>query len=296
MVDLLRVAGGVLEGLLRALDALPLPASRSDTPPVENARTGSGASIGPFRWEAEMLDPVARQVRKLAPWLDAPAALVAEVPAAVGVVDLLGVRFDRRALVRRVEADVRPVLSPLRIRVLHALLKGPRPVDALAAIVGSRAEPLMRSTLRPLETAELIELEAGHARSTGLWLPVGQRVVAVELKLTKWRDALNQADNFSRSADEAWVVIDAMKAAPARAAMLEFAERGVGLAVIGTDERIEVLLRPAQARPDPWLRALIAERALAATDDATALFIPSRRARISRPRLESDPRAVSVVS
>jgi hypothetical protein len=271
------------------LESLVLPDRQQEIDDVAAA-----APLRRFRWEAEMLDPVAKSMPTLAPWFEAPAALIAEVPAAVGVVDLLGVRFDARALRRRVEADVRPVLSPLRVRVLHALLVGPRPVDELAASVGTHAEALMRSTLGPLEEAELVELEGGEVQSTGLWLPVAQRVVAVELKLTKWRDALIQADNFRRSADESWVVVDAARAGAARAATLEFAEHGVGLAVATVDGRVDVVLPAPRARPEGWLHALIAERALAATDDAMPLFSGSRRSR--RPRLESDPRAVAVVA
>lgn len=291
MIDVRRTAGAVASFLKRVSQPVP-DTDEADLVPVGHAAASR------FRWEAEMLGPVVTNARILAPWLDRPSALVAEVPAAVGIVDLLGIRFNRRVLNQRIEGDVRPVLSPLRVRVLYALLTGPAPIDELAASVGSNGEALMRSTLRPLHAAELIELEDGIARATGLWRPVAGRVVAVELKLSKWRDALSQADNSGHSADERWVVLDAARAAGALAALDEFSERGVGLAVVEQGGGLHVLQLPVRGRPEGWLRALIAERALEALDDYEPVFSrsPTERLRPKHPRVPSKPHTVAIVT
>lgn len=287
--DPLDLAARLARALLRRLlsvDSLPASIDYDRA-----ARSRDGGAV-PFRWESDMLEPVAEAFRKLAPWLTAPGAIVAEIPAAVGIVDLVGVRFNQRSLRHRDEAALEPTLSPLRVRVLHGLLDGrPKDVEYLAGRVGSRPEALMRSTLRPLERADLIELGTDTVRSTGVWLPAADRVVAVELKLSKWRGALAQADNFTRSADEAWVVLDAARSAGAALAVHEFVERGVGLAVATSDGELDVLAAPARTRPEGWLHALIGERALAATKHAAVPAEPGAPA-----RLPSEPRTVALVA
>lgn len=288
-MDVFQTTAGLIRELRRAVRAL---GSLIERPAEETVQDAGAPPAERFRWESDMLEPVARSVDVLAPWLKAPGAIVAEVPAAIGVVDLVAVRFDPRSLRNRSEAGIAPILSPLRVRVLHALLGGrARHLDELAASVGSREDALLRSTLRPLAAGELIELHGDTARSTGMWLPAADRIIAVELKLAKWRDALNQADNFARSADEAWVVLDGARAAGALDATGEFAERGVGLAAITPSGALEILRRPPKTRPVGWLRALIAERALAAANPRTA-----ERASPAAPRPQSEPRAVALMS
>jgi hypothetical protein len=91
-------------------------------------------------------------------------------------------------------------------------------------------------------------------------------LTAVELKLSKWRGALRQADNFAQSADRSWVVLDHARSRPAIASAEQFRHAGIGLAVLQRDGALRVVVRPVRRAPERWLRALMAERAWEAAE------------------------------
>jgi len=240
--------------------------SANQSPQMPTTTPQSPSASLPFRWESEMTPLVSESIDRLLPTGAGPHVVVGEVPAAVGIVDLLAVRFDAEALRLRKAGGVGPICSPLRIRVLDALRDGRwRDAQVIAHTVGSNLPALRRSTLRPLTEAGLIEFDGKRIRSTLAWLPVGERLTAVELKLSKWQGALRQADNFARSVDRSWVVVDAARARAATQQPELFRECGVGLATLGQDGRLKICARPGRRRPTRWLRALIAERAWADT-------------------------------
>ena len=220
-----------------------------------------------------MTSLVAGQVERLLPPADGAVLIVGEVPAAQGIADIVAVRFNAAAVRRRAENGVGPMTSSLRLRCLD-VLRSDRPMrtETLARKVGSNAPALTRSTLVPLADMGVVELVGDLVRATGAWEPVGAHLTAMELKLSKWRSALRQADNFALSADRSWVVIDRARAAGALAAIDSFVAYGVGLALLGTDGHLKIVLRPRGRRPRPWLRALMAECAWAAAEkDVLAL-------------------------
>lgn len=215
-----------------------------------------------------MTDLTARQVEQLLPRADGALVVVGEVPAAQGIADIVAVRFDAEAVRRRAHRGVGPMTSPLRLRCLDVLRRDrPMRAETLARKMGTNGRALTRSTLLPLADMGVIELTGGLVRATGAWEPVGAHLTAVELKLSKWRSALRQADNFALSADRSWVVIDEGRAASALAQLDLFAAYGVGLALLSTDGQLKVRLRPRGRRPVPWLRALMAEWAWAAAEE-----------------------------
>ena len=218
---------------------------------------------------------VAEQVDRLLPRrTNASALVVGEVPAAVGIADIVAVRFDREAVRHRLDTGVGPLCSPLRVRALD-ILRTDRAmrVTTLARKLGTNAHALTRSTLGPLAEMGVVELASDGVRATGAWRPVGAHLTAVELKLSKWRDALRQADNFAVSADRSWVVLDFARAGAAIAARDVFEGYGVGLAVLDGVGHLQVITRPTGRRPQPWLRALMAERAWALAETQVAASV-----------------------
>lgn len=216
----------------------------------------------------------AEQVGRLLPRSTNKSSLVVgEVPAAVGIVDIVAVRFDTAAVRHRLDTGIGPLCSPLRIRALD-VLRTDRPlrVTTLARKLGSNARALMRSTLGPLAELGAVELAGDGVRATGAWRPVGAHLTAIELKLSKWRDALRQADNFALSADRSWVVLDFARAGAAIAARDTFESHGVGLAVLDAAGHLQVIMRPTGRRAHRWLRALMAERAWAVAEAEVAAF------------------------
>lgn len=247
-----------------------------------------------FRWEAEMTAMVAAQIARLMPPGGAHV-VVGEVPAAQGVADVVAVRFDTDALNQRLESGVGPITSPLRVRVLH-LLRSDRPVriSTLAARLGTSATALTRSTLGPLAELGLVEVQTGTVRSTGAWRPVPAHVTAVELKLSKWRDALRQADNFAISADRAWLVLDAARSAAAVRESAFIASFGVGLAVIASTGELQVIAPPRGRRPERWLRALMAEQVWASAEgEVSAMVLDAPWSHKSSPSIEVEGRGDS---
>jgi hypothetical protein len=229
---------------------------------------------------------VADQVGRLLPRSARESCLVVgEVPAAVGIADVVVVRFDADPVRHRLESGIGPLCSPLRVRALDALRTDrPTLVRTLARRLGSNARALTRSTLRPLTEMGAVELVGDRVWATGAWQPVGAHLTAVELKLSKWRDALRQADNFSLSADRSWVVLDFARAGAAIAARETFECYGVGLAVLDGAGQLRIITRPHGRRPERWLRALMAERAWAVAEGEVATHAANDRPSAPGPR------------
>jgi hypothetical protein len=222
------------------------------------------APSAPFRFESEMTGPVEALVQRLTPGQVRPEHVLREMPAGQGVVDLVAVDFDDEVLSRRLREGLGPIELPLRIEVLsHLRVDRFLPLERLARRVGSNPRALRRSTLGPLAEMGAIELDARRARATGVWIPVARRITAVELKLSKWRDAVRQADNAAWAADRSWVVLDARRATSAVANRDYFAELGVGLAIMDSVGVLRVVERPRRARCVRWLRAWMGEVAWA---------------------------------
>lgn len=256
-------------------------------PPAVTTIGGERERVG-FRWEAEMTQLVTNQVGRLMPPGGAHV-VVGEVPAAQGIADVVAVRFDLDALHQRFESGVGPITSPLRVRVLN-LLRSDRPTrtSTLATRLGTSATALTRSTLWPLADLGLVELRTDTVKSSGAWRPVPAHITAVELKLSKWRDALRQADNFAISADRAWLVLDAARSAAAIRESAFIATFGVGLAVIKSTGELRVVAPPRGRRPERWLRALMAEQVWASAQNDVAAVIAATA------QLEKRPPAIKV--
>jgi hypothetical protein len=199
-----------------------------------------------------------------------PEVVVVETQADPGVIDLLAVTFDDDALAHRIKGGLGPVTLPLRVRVLDALSR-PRPIrlETLARRVGSSPLALTRSTLRPLEELGAIEVAGGRVRPTEGWRPVARRLTAIELKLSKWQEALRQADNAAFGVDAAWAVLDAARSRAAVGQVDHFRLYGVGLATISTEGELCIVTRPRRRRRVRWVRAWLGETAWAASERAT---------------------------
>jgi hypothetical protein len=253
--------------------ATSTPGSRPHAESVSRREnpTRTGVESTSWRWEADMTGPVVDQVTRLLPRTRVAHLVVGEVPAAVGIVDVVAVSFRRDAVRHRLHSGVGPLCSPLRIRTLDVLQNGrPQRVTTVASKVGSNPAALRKSTLSPLADLGLVELSEKSVMTTGAWCPVAAQLTAVELKLSKWRDALRQADNFALSADRSWVVLDESRGRRAVAAAETFEAFGVGLATLDEDGRLRVVIRPRGRRPERWLRALMAERAWAVAEAEVA--------------------------
>ncbi len=88
-----------------------------------------------------------------------------------------------------------------------------------------------------------------------------QTLVAVELKMTDWREALRQALAYQLAADRVWVAMPLAAASAAYRQRWRFEAENVGL--LAVDERGGVRT-PIAAGPSPRLLPYLRERVLAA--------------------------------
>lgn len=94
------------------------------------------------------------------------------------------------------------------------------------------------------------------------------KIVAIEAKLTKWRDALDQAAVYRRYADEAFVLLPAQCAEPAMKARRDFEKAGVGL-LVARDTQIVTIFDAIPSTTHDWRRDFVYFRLLASEKRAT---------------------------
>jgi hypothetical protein len=89
------------------------------------------------------------------------------------------------------------------------------------------------------------------------------RLLAVEFKLSRWKDALAQALSYCSFAAETYVLLDGSQFRPMRAAVAEFRHCGVGL-LVNNEGRLRVIVRASRTSPVGPERFIAAERLLRA--------------------------------
>lgn len=94
-------------------------------------------------------------------------------------------------------------------------------------------------------------------------------LVAVELKMSDWREALRQAIAYQLAADRAWIAMPLGRAWPAYRQRWRLEADGIGLLVV--DDRGAVRA-PVAAGPSPRLLPFLRERVLFRADVALAGF------------------------
>ncbi len=143
------------------------------------------------------------------------------------------------------------ILSSLR-------LGGPTRIDLLENRCGIAHGGLRSGALDRLVAWEMVTLGKGGRISLRVekW-PV--TVIAIEAKLMRWRDALTQAVAYRKFADESYVAIPDMYAAPATKASSQFRENGVGLLVVSGNS-VLVSIDPAASHAQDWRREFVVSR------------------------------------
>jgi hypothetical protein len=211
-----------------------------------------------FAKEAEMTDPVARWMRSggmdvksefLTPW---------------GACDLVGMRFDPEKVAHRLR--LRQMRSISSITRAFLLLQIPETEDGklvtIKKLVRESAPSIPENVVRG-EMARLIEdgfavtTSRGRLLKVNSLIPMHDRLVSVELKLSRIEEALNQALNNLGFADESYVAFPAQIAervstSPSR--WRAFLDAGVG--VLAVERHDCAILRPAR-KAAGWLDAAV---------------------------------------
>jgi hypothetical protein len=158
-----------------------------------------------------------------------------------------------------------PALSAVSVAesvILAALRQwGPTRIDLLEIRCGFERHGLRQGALKRLTNSGTLLRERGGRVTLCPEYVQGTKIVAIEAKLTKWRDALDQAVHYRRYADETFVLLPAQNAEPAIKARADFEDAGVGLLVVKGGQ-IVTLFDAAPSTTHDWRRDYVYFRLL----------------------------------
>ena len=207
-----------------------------------------------FRYEAEMSGPVEA-------WLASQGLGVKrEYQTPWGICDLVGCQLNEGKVVRRLQSGQRKPIGPL-LRI-SLLLQIPEVTEGRCITLQKLTreygpfvgEARVEEEIRHLLSRRFVDSprRSHFRRRVGDWMPLHDRIIAVELKLSRVEEALRQAVSHLEFADESYVALpmECGKRAVSGSKRLEFEASSVG--VLGlAGRRAEVLLAAKPRRNDP---------------------------------------------
>ena len=217
-----------------------------------------------FKYEHEMVKPAER-------WLHSQGLIVRrEFCLPWGFCDLAGCSLNgNKVRIRIARGQTRPIGTPVRVHLLSLI---PDVKDDRSIGLGELSEAFrpfldegrVESELQRLARGKFVrETPDGMYQKINGWMPLHKRLVAVELKLARISDVLNQAVNNLAFADESYVGLpmETARSLVQTKKKAEFAERGIGIIGIAP-QGCEVLLKadPAKANPDEVIQTHCVER------------------------------------
>jgi hypothetical protein len=199
-----------------------------------------------FLKESEMTPAVAA-------WLEVQGLVVRrEFSLPWGICDLVAASLDRERVKKRIELRQREAVGPMsRVSVLLSLPDVDTNVAASfreiqAKLGGFFSEGEIAAELAVLTRKRFVRVDGnGYFQKVNGWIPLNERLIAVELKLDRVADALSQA---RKNKEVTWESYVALPVTLARAILggkkrAEFEDCGVGL--LGVSRRGVERLLPA---------------------------------------------------
>lgn len=187
-----------------------------------------------------------------------PTFVRREVPVGGCIPDLILVHFKRQP-----KRTLWPARWSYRHTFLLWLLRRRQP-QRLASLAARCFEPENRvaELVRDLERSGAVRrTTSGALRLSRAMLGVKGEVIAVEAKLSRWRESLSQAMQYRKFADRVFVAMDAARVKE-HVNIDAFRRRKVGLLTFGVDEaRWLSLPRATMATSSPEREYLIASAA-----------------------------------
>lgn len=208
-----------------------------------------------FNYEAEMIEPAAKWLRSLG------VMVRAEFVTPWGICDLVGASFDRNRVKQRLAlCQTRPVGSITRAAILCRIPD----VSTGQAVTLRRLvreyvpaipeEVIIRETDRLVSDRYVVRKAWNRLQKQNGWVPLQQRLIALELKLSRIDEAMTQALNNLGFADESYVGLPkdvALRVASNQSRWASHFDRGIGLLAVAS-RSCKVLLpaRQHERRPD----------------------------------------------
>ena len=187
-----------------------------------------------------------------------------------GICDLVGCSLNKNKVRRRLKyRQVKSIGSQLRVMILSSVPD----VEDGDSITLQRLQRKFRDYLAGDRiTREINHLtrdrfitktDTGEYQKLNGWAPLHKDLIALELKLTRVNDALNQAIDNLGFADESYVGLPMETATRLMASRkkAEFTDRGIGILGMNTDN-CKVLLKsnPLKSNPNPIVQMHSVER------------------------------------
>lgn len=133
--------------------------------------------------------------------------------------------------------------------------------DILERYCGLTRDKLNEGAIAPLLEMRLVQLSPGGCvRLRSSWHRK-IKLIAIEAKLLRWRDALEQAELYRGYADESYVVLPSSHAEKWRDMSAEFRRRGVGLFLVSNGD-VRMVIAPARSAAHDWRREFVLSRVM----------------------------------
>jgi hypothetical protein len=203
-----------------------------------------------FKYEYQMVKPAEK-------WLSSQGLTTkTEFPTPWGICDLVGCSLIKKKIKQRIRlGQINPIGSQLRVMILSEI---PDEKEGESIAIG---ELLKRFTPQFLNkdrvSLELDRLKKdrfvqitpnGEFQKRNGWIPLHKRIVALELKLTRIKDALHQATCNLEFASESYVGVPIQIAQHLETKRIsDFVEKGIGLVGISRNE-CKVFVKPNTAK------------------------------------------------
>lgn len=152
-------------------------------------------------------------------------------------------------------------LSVVESSILSSLRRlGTANIDVISKEIFMQAEPVRRLLLGRLSRWCLVQNQDGDFSTSKAWVSRSE-IIAIEAKLTRWRDAIDQAATYRRYADRAFVLLPSQNAVIAAQHKDAFTKAGVGLLSYGDGKVVRVFSSP-KAKEHAWHREFAISRIL----------------------------------
>lgn len=203
---------------------------------LEVSESGSRPSSGPFRFERDMFAGVSQLLPRQISRNPDRVLQLREPTVGPVIPDLLFGEW---------EDELRPLrraFTFIEARILALLDQHDEVLEAEICDMLHLSQPAATRAFKHIERSGLIirTLNGRISLDAGSFTRA-MSITAVELKLSRWREALDQAVSYLKFADRACVVLDADRTDRDPVILGAFTDAGVGLFVFGADKLTQLV-------------------------------------------------------
>ena len=214
-----------------------------------------------FQSEADMLPPVTR-------WMESIGLTIkSEFVTPWGICDLVGVSFKKRNVEKRVRFGQRKAVGSItRAALLHHI---PEHFTTNLKTLATTCCPTICPKRLADETDRLIRDKfvtrdsEGNLRRVDGWVPLHNRLVAVELKLQRIENVMLQASHNLSFAGESYIAVPsqvAQRIKAKRSKWVPVLESGVGVISVSENSCRVIIRSHNRTQPDPVLQFYCIEK------------------------------------